>query len=109
VENLILVLALGIGISYFLISIITLKYPPKKINHWYGYRTNRSRKSKESWDFAQAFASSQMKIWGALITMMAPLSYSFEFSETLGAIIITIMAITPIALTEWALKKKFDD
>lgn len=106
-ENTVLFLALGIGISYFVISIITAKYPPKNINHWYGYRTKRSRKSQEAWEFAQTFASSQMKIWGALITMMAPLSFSFDFSEAVGATIIAIMAVLPIVLTEFALSKKF--
>ena len=27
--------------------------PPRQINEFYGYRTTRSRKSQEAWDFAQ--------------------------------------------------------
>ena len=35
-------------------------HPPKNINMAFGYRTSRSMKSRESWDFANRY-------WGALV------------------------------------------
>lgn len=39
------------------------KYPPKKINWIYGYRTKRSMKDENSWVFAQNYLS---KVWLSL-------------------------------------------
>jgi uncharacterized membrane protein len=36
------------------------KYPPKKINGVYGYRTSKSMKSYETWNFAHEFCG---RIW----------------------------------------------
>ena len=41
-----------------IISLIFLRYPPKEINHYYGYRTKGSMKNQETWDFAQQYSSS---------------------------------------------------
>lgn len=39
-------------------------FPPKKINSFYGYRTPRSMKNQENWDFAQKYAGQLMLSWG---------------------------------------------
>jgi hypothetical protein len=39
------------------VGIVFWTYPPKKINEFYGYRTTRSRKSQEAWDFAQKWGN----------------------------------------------------
>jgi uncharacterized membrane protein len=36
------------------------KYPPKSINSLYGYRTARSMKSQENWDYAQSMSARMM-------------------------------------------------
>ena len=36
----------------FLLSIIFWKFPPKKINHFYGYRTPKAMQNLEIWNFA---------------------------------------------------------
>ncbi len=36
----------------FLISILFWKFPPKKINNFYGYRTPKAMQNQEIWDFA---------------------------------------------------------
>ena len=45
------------GIILIVVGFILLKYPPKEINSLYGYRTEKSMKSQEAWDFAQIFSS----------------------------------------------------
>jgi len=48
------------GIIFFITGFITKKFQPKKINAFYGYRTNASMKNQNQWDFAQQFASTKM-------------------------------------------------
>ncbi len=36
----------------FLISIIFWKFPPKKVNRLYGYRTPKAMQNQQIWDFA---------------------------------------------------------
>lgn len=56
------------GIVFFVMGFITKKFPPKKINSFYGYRTNASIKNQEQWDFAQQFAP--IKIMQIAIAMI---------------------------------------
>ena len=36
------------------VGAVFLKRPPKRVNGFYGYRTQRSMSSQEAWDFAQS-------------------------------------------------------
>ncbi|MFM7105097.1 MAG: SdpI family protein [Flavobacteriales bacterium] len=59
-----------IGVIYTLISFITERYPPKKINMTYGYRTRRSMQNQSIWDYAQsAYPKVLMKGGLALIAI----------------------------------------
>ena len=51
-----LILTLSGGI-FLLAGYIQFRFPPKKINHLYGYRTSTSMRSQECWDFAQTFSA----------------------------------------------------
>ena len=48
------------GIVTAVFGYIFLKYPPREINWFYGYRTNSSMKSQQRWDFAQAYSAREM-------------------------------------------------
>lgn len=41
------------GILLIIMGIIMKFYPPKKINNYYGYRTELSKSSQRAWDLAQ--------------------------------------------------------
>ena len=56
-----LLLCLGVGISFIIGGWLMQKYPPKKINFLYGYRTSSSMKTQERWDFAQGYAAKEIK------------------------------------------------
>jgi len=43
-----------------LAGFIMLKWPPKKINSLYGYRTKRSMKNQENWDFSQVLSAKKL-------------------------------------------------
>ena len=39
-----------LGGIFYLVSLVLSKFPQKKINYFYGYRTKASMKSQESWN-----------------------------------------------------------
>lgn len=106
-----LVIALLDGVVYVLAGIISAKWPPKDINGWYGYRTPRSMKSKEAWEFAQPYSARSMTMWGYVLVGLALLIYLLTPSNILGQVVLwgmIVMAhLMPIIQTELALKNKF--
>lgn len=46
-----------IPIFSLICGLVTKKFPPKKINSFYGYRTTKSMKSDENWQAAQKYMS----------------------------------------------------
>ena len=101
------------------VGVVFWIYPPKKINEFYGYRTIRSRKSQEAWDFAQRYSAKLMTIFGLAALIVAAATHLFRNSLCINSdylmlydICITlllpiIVAIPPIILTELELRKRF--
>ncbi len=102
---------IGMG-SYF------SNHVPKKINTIYGYRTARSMKNRETWEFAHHHSG---RLWRVLGCVMLPLSVAPLFfvigkdEGTLSIMGLVILGIQVLALlgsifpTELALKKRFDE
>ena len=65
------------GIQYY--------YPPKKINHFYGYRTTASMRSQEAWNFAQLYSAKLMIRMGLLLFVA-------------GAILVWILETNPFGI-----------
>ncbi len=109
--NLLFLLPAMSGPVYLLTGILMWRYPPKKINGWYGYRTPRSMKSREAWDFAQRYAAREMIRWGILLTLLAPpglfINLGFTTDLLLGILLTTLFLALPIINTEKELKKRF--
>lgn len=93
------------------------KKNPPKINMSYGYRTTRSMKSLETWNFAHKYAGT---IWlcsgiplGIVSAALIVVFRNYNI-DALGGIVLIITAIQivvlslPIVPTEIALKKRFD-
>ncbi len=93
-------------------------HPPKKINYIVGYRTARSMKSKETWDFAHRHSG---RIWAICGLILLPVSAAVMLlalgkdDDTVGLfgaavcmiqVLVMILSIIP---TEIALKKNFDE
>lgn len=99
------------GSIFITMGIITLKFPPKEINPLYGYRTANSMKSKEHWDFAQAYASKLMIRLGAILSFTCITGIVADpekiFSTIAGLSLMISVVIILIAKTEIALKGKF--
>ena len=102
-----------VGTIYILAALISHFFPPKKINHLYGYRTVNSMKNQEQWDFAQKYSTIQMVKAGFLMVILSAIGFVIPLSENLNlilglslAILITFLMIFSV---EKAIKKKFPD
>ncbi len=97
---------------------VFLKNPPKEINLIYGYRTGRSMKNKDTWNFAHRYFG---KIWlrGGLVLLPVSLAVMLfvlgKDQNTVGTVggalcfIQLVPLIGAIFPTERALKREFDE
>ena len=108
-----------ITLIFTVVGVVFWMYPLKKINGLYGYRTTRSCKSQEAWDFAQRYSAKLMTIFGLAALIVAAAAHLFRNSLCINSdylmlydICITlllsiIIVISPIILTELELRKRF--
>lgn len=98
--------ALNVVVGYLL-----LKVPPKKINRFYGYRTARSMKNQQQWDFAQRYAGREMMRQGLLMALIGTMGFWLPLKPVESAFLtLPIMLIlfgVLLLRTETALKNKF--
>ena len=66
------------GLIYIITGQLVLRYPPKKINDFYGYRTSRSKKSQAHWDYAQKESSKYIIQSGYYCLLTCALFILFE-------------------------------
>lgn len=102
---------LCLGPLILIIAIIFYKYPPKTINHVYGYRTNRSMRSQPAWDEAQRFSSRWMLIMAIITTGYQVVSIfimPYRASTLSSAIVLCVLLIAVLPITERHLKQRFD-
>ena len=102
-----------IGFGYFM-----YKYPPKKINGIIGYRTKMSRKSMETWIFAQKYCGRLwLKIGFLMIipTILVQIPFIHSSVDAIGTatFIIEMVQVAIVLLTivpvELALRRVFDE
>ena len=97
---------------------VFLHWPPREINGFYGYRTAKSMKSQEAWDFAQMYFG---KVWlrtGLIMLIPSVLAMLPCMGESDGKVglwslilctvecVIMVLSILPI---ERALKRRFPE
>lgn len=94
-----------------------MKNPPKEINPGYGYRTPRSSKNQDTWDFAQRRMGEVWYKAGRALLIPSALPLLFVLGRDVGTVgIVGIMIcfwqlipiLGSIGVVEWALKKNFD-
>jgi uncharacterized membrane protein len=105
-----LYVALGYCAFMFLLAMVLKQYPPKNINHLYGYRTKRSMKNQIVWDAANKF-SANVFLRICLYSFLIPAAGYFVFPEL--NVLITIVINTLLLFyvhyaTENYLKTRFD-
>ncbi len=115
-----LVVSMLMGVLTVIIGTLFLKKPPKKINGIYGYRTARSMKNLDTWQFAQKYCGKIFVKYGIIFTILSVILFvsitlSVKTVEDLptwvaniivfiGALLL-IFSIIPV---EKALKNTFD-
>ncbi len=104
--------------SMLLLGRSLAKNPPGEINGGYGYRTARSMRNRETWEFAQAFSGRFWYRAGRPVLALSLLWMFFLFGREIGTVghfgmmltglqMIPFLAVIPV--TERALKRKFDN
>ena len=99
------------GAIYVLTAWIMLRYPPKKINDFYGYRTSRSKKSQDHWDYAQVESARYLKQVGyySLICCAPFMLFSYnEWHVWLAIALVTLLPFVALIQTEKALNNRFE-
>ena len=94
------------------------KKAPNDINYKYGYRTIRSMKNKDTWEFAHKYCGKLWVCYGialAVIVVIVTLIFIGKSKDEIGDIVTFICLFQLIPLiatvirTEIALKKNFDE
>lgn len=93
------------------------KHPPKNINSLYGYRTSRSMKNQQTWDFAHQVCGILWFRAGLILLPISLVAMLFVWGrsvEEIGMWSIPVMAVQLVVLVgsifpvERALKRSFD-
>lgn len=98
------------GILFLVLGFYYLKRPPKKINHWYGYRTRRSMANQEIWDFANR--QSAKDFWRVAVAVMLTGILLLPFDFFLKVFIQLLVLLIGIGISVWhtekEISKRFD-
>lgn len=105
-------LFLSLGYCGFMLALFLIfrAFPPKKINHLYGYRTARSMANETVWEDANNY-SMKLGVQLGLWSMLLPLFYYFIWPEQL--LLATVITHTGLLLlivigTERYLDQRYD-
>lgn len=102
---------LATGLCVLVVGWFFLKYPPRKINGIYGYRSRRSKSSQEAWDFSQPISARLMMASGLLMTVISVIGcfMPLDTKIQLGAALIVLVAFVVLLYirTEQELKRQF--
>jgi uncharacterized membrane protein len=102
-------LHLMLGPMMLVLAFLFKRFPPKKINHWYGYRTPRSMRSQQAWDYANQYCANAILVVSGLTCLVQLITASlmdFKTAISWSAIFLCVALTAVIPLTEIQLKKK---
>ncbi|WKD85527.1 hypothetical protein KCTC32516_00868 [Polaribacter huanghezhanensis] len=91
-------------------SIVFYFFPPKKINNFYGYRTNKSMKNEEIWHFTNTFFNKTLLKYAAIsfaLSVLFVFLFSVEITWQPMVFLLLTLAVSVIK-TEQILAKNFD-
>ena len=98
------------GVIFVIAGWIMYRYPPKKINMVYGYRTRSSMANQKNWDFAQKFSSVEMMRLGAALMSISTLGWIIEMPPIVASILpmgfMILGVILMIRRTEKAIRQQ---
>lgn len=100
-----------IGPIILLVGYLFKKYPPKKINYIYGYRTPMSMKNENTWKEGNEFSMKMMMNVGVLTTffqIITHLLFGIGTAIMLSSCFLVVALLVMVILTEIHLRKRFD-
>jgi uncharacterized membrane protein len=110
-NNTFLLLTTITGLPFVIAALITMQFPPKKINYIYGYRTKASMKTQDRWDFAQKYSAKQLLFCGLFLIGIGLLSMLITIEQPTSIYSAIIIIILPLIIlfynTETQLKKRY--
>lgn len=113
-----IIIDLLIPLSMLFIGIYFRKRAPQNIDGAFGYRTNRSRMNRQTWEFAHHYCGTVWSIAGAVMSVLTVIWSLFfissDFMSAMAACNVTallqcLIMILTIFPTERALKANFDE
>ena len=113
-----LIMTLALPITMIVLGRKYMTNPPREISSTSGYRSARSMKNRESWEYAHRVCGKKWFICGMILLPLAVIAMLFFLgkpTETVGwaggviVLIETIPMIASCVLTEAALKREFED
>lgn len=110
VENLLFTSFLS-GIIFIITGFVMFKFPPKNINMLYGYRTTRSMKNQEQWDFSQKYSAKLLIFCGVFLILTSNISLLITINNKAKLFISLALIFGSVIFllfkTENELKKRF--
>ena len=101
------------------VGVVFCACPPRQINDFYGYRTNRSRKSQEAWDFAQKYSAKMMTVLSVVSLAVASVAHWLRswlplnskhlmlYDGGITVVLFVMVVVVTIVKTELKLRKRF--
>ena len=114
----ILICDLLVPTTMFVGGLVMCRHNPKSINSLLGYRTARSMKNMDTWQFAHRYCGSlwwKVGLASFVIAILFHLPFRYSGEDAIGILSLVVMAfqiitlIVPIFFTEKALQKNFDE
>jgi uncharacterized membrane protein len=98
------------GAIFVIAGAVVSRFPPKKINGFYGYRTPTSQRSQAAWDFANRYGARQMMSAGVVYVLLVMALTQVGLLTRRGATIVGVLGAAAWILirTETALHRRFD-
>ena len=95
----------------FLLSILFYKFPPKKINSLYGYRTVKAMQNQQIWDFANGVFNKNLLIYSGISLLGSVLLASFTSKELTWQhmLLVLLCIVVSILKTERSLTDNFTE
>ena len=99
------------GFVFSVTALIMLRFPPKKINYLYGYRTPSSMKNQQVWDFSQRYSGIKMFQIGLALIAVSFVNVFLNLNEDLqtniGFSLIILFCFYLFFATERAIRNNF--
>lgn len=109
-DNPFVILAIFVAPIFWIAGLIQYLFPPKKINHLYGYRTKASMRNEQNWKIAQSYSAKIMIIEGFLynciLLALATLPLGRSLSLLIGVTLMVLLILTLLFLVERKLKRE---